>query len=215
MYHFEYVKKEKTTEARKSLEKVIHDVQECVRGEFTFKYNIVGSAKRNMITEDVKSNIGYDFDYNIEVNDYEENYEPKEIRDILRDAFNHVAPKYGYNYCEDSTRVLTIKKAPIRSLNTWFGKSPWSCDFAVVRNYKGKQQYIRYNKDRNTYTWEWQGKGFENLDKKFEYIKRKGYWRHLSDYYLDKKNNSIDPNKHSRSLFAEAVNEIYAKCYNK
>ena len=90
------------------------------------------------------SNIGFDFDINIEVNDDEQEFTPKEIRTIIRNAIDHVAPRYGYKYCEDSTRVLTIKK-----VNTFFSRIIHSCDFAIVYNCKdGRQQYIRFNKDR-------------------------------------------------------------------
>ena len=56
------------------------------------------SKSDHMITYDRKSNIGFDFDVNIEVNDYDENYEPKEIRTIIRKALDKVARQYGYDY---------------------------------------------------------------------------------------------------------------------
>lgn len=60
-----------------------------------------------------------------------------------------MAPKYGYNHCEDSTRVLTIKKVDKKRC-----RIVHSCDFAIVNTYEdGKQKYIRFNKPKN-YTWE-------------------------------------------------------------
>lgn len=79
------------------------------------QFRPVGSSGRNMITYDKKSNMGFDFDLNREINDDEENYEPEDIRHIIKIAIDQVALKYGYKHCEDSTRVLTIKKVNVFS----------------------------------------------------------------------------------------------------
>ena len=46
---------------------------------------------------------------------------------------------------------------------------------------------------------------------KIQWLKDNELWNDLKDYYLDKKNNNQDPNKHSRSIFAESVNEMCQK----
>ncbi len=87
-----------------------------------------------------------------------------------------------------------------------------SCDFAIVYNCEdGRQQYIRFNKDHNNYTWEYQGKGFKRLENKITWLMANGYWGELQDYYIYKKNCNNNPNKHSRSIFAESINEMYQK----
>ena len=182
-------------------------VQDLVRDNFTFSFTPIGSSSRNMITYDVKSNIGFDFDINIEVNDDNEDFEPKEIRTIIRTAIDRVAPRYGYKSCEDSTRVLTIKK-----VNTFTSRIIHSCDFAIVYNCTdGRQQYIRFNKDNNYYSWEYQAKGFADLNKKTDWLKKNGLWGNLQDYYIEKKNANENPDKHSRSVFAESINEMCQK----
>lgn len=210
MYHFEYVTKKQAKPVKEELLDIIHEVQDILREEFTFRYDFVGSSQRNMITQDVKSNLGFDFDVNIEPNDDNENYTAEELRTKIRDAINQVAPQYGYSYCEDSTRVLTIKK-----INHKKSKIIHSCDFAIVYTYKEdeqeRQKYIRYNKQSNYYSWEQQGKSFENLPKKIKFLKDNGLWNELKDYYLDKKNTNTDPDKHSRSIFAESVKEVCDK----
>ena len=80
-----------------------------------------------------------------------------------------------------------------------------------MHNSKNGQQYIRYNKKQNYYSWEWQGKSFQNLDYKIDWLKKHKLWNELRNYYLNKKNFNLDTDKHSRSLFAEAVHEIYQK----
>lgn len=207
MHDFRYVTKNETKPIKEELYQILYKVQDLVRDHFTFKFTPVGSSSRNMITYDAKSNIGFDFDINIEVNDDDENFEPKEIRTILRNAIGRVAPRYGYTHCEDSTRVLTIKK-----VNTFASHIIHSCDFAIVYNCSdGRQQYIRFNKKNNYYSWEYQGNGFVDLDKKIDWLKKNKLWDKLQDHYIVKKNKNDDPDKHSRSIFAESVNEMCQK----
>lgn len=212
MHDFRYVTKNEAKPIKNELYQILYEVQDLVRDDFTFSVTPVGSSSRNMITYDKKSNIGFDFDINIEVNDEDEKFTPKEIRTIIRNAIDRVAPKYGYNLCEDSTRVLTIKK-----VSTFHSRIIHSCDFAIVYNCDdGRQQYIRFNKDSNNYSWEYQGRGFDNLDKKINWLKKQRLWGELRNYYIEKKNFNNAIYKHSRSLFAEAVNEMCQKNgYNK
>lgn len=207
MHDFVYVTKASAKPVKNELIQIINEVQNIVRPYFTFQYKPVGSSSMNMITYDRKSNIGFDFDFDFEINDDEGKYNPDEIRHIIKNTIDQVAPKYGYKHCEDSTRVLTIKK-----VNTFTSRIIHSCDFALVYNCgDGRQKYIRFNKNRNNYTWEYQGKGFKKLEKKITWLKRNGYWGELQNYYLDKKNRNNNPDKHSRSIFAESINEIYQK----
>lgn len=210
MHDFIYVTKAEAKPVRDELDKIIREVHKIVEPYFTFQHKPVGSSSRNMITYDQKSNIGFDFDFDLEINDNEEEYSAAEIRHIIKNAIDQVAPGYGYKHCEDSTRVLTIKK-----VNAYTSKILYSCDFALVYNCgDGRQQYIRFNKNRNNYTWEYQGKGLKNLEKKITWLKHNGYWGELRNYYIDKKNCNNNSDKHSRSIFAESVNEMYQKMIN-
>lgn len=207
MRDFRYVSRKEAQPIKDELYQILYEVQNLVRDKFTFSFKPIGSSSRNMITCDPKSNIGFDIDINIEINDDDENFSPKEIRTIIRNAIDRVAPRYGYKHCEDSTRVLTIKK-----VNIITSRIIHSCDFAIVYNCAdGKQQYIRFNKDNNYYSWEYQGKGFIDLDKKIDWLKEKKLWDELKVYYIDKKNSNGNPDKHSRSIFAESINEMCQK----
>ena len=207
MHDFVYVTKASTQPVKNELIQIIHEVQDIVRPYFTFQFRPVGSSSRNMITYDRKSNIGFDFDFDLEINDDEENYTPEEIRHIIKNAIDQVVPRYRYKHCKDSTRVLTIKK-----VNTITSQILHSCDFAIVYNCgDGRQQYIRFNKDHNNYTWEYQGKGFKNLENKITWLKANDCRVELQDYYIDKKNRNNNPDKHSRSILAESINEMYQK----
>lgn len=208
MYHFEYVSRKEAAPYKKELIEIINKVQDEVRNDFTFQFTFIGSSEHNMITCDFTTNKGFDFDVNIEVNDDEEYYEPKEIRDILREAFNRIAPNYGYSPCEDSTRVLTIKCKDYRRSCILH-----SCDFAIVYSCKEGQQYIRYNKQSKNYTWEFQAQPYRDLERKADALK--DFWDEVLDIYLNKKNLNTDPDKHSRSLYAETINECYQRHFGK
>ena len=210
MYNFEYVPASEWKPVKAELIKIIHRLQEEVRNDFTFQYHFVGSSQHKMITRASNSNVGFDFDVNIEVNDPDENYySPAEIRNILRKGLDRVTnpdgvPLFRYDYTEDSTRVLTIKVKDKAS-----SRIKHSCDFCIINNcHDGKQQYIRYNKRQNYYSWEYQPKGFYQLSEKIEFCKNNRLWSEVKNCYLDKKNTNSDSHKKSRSIFAESIHQV-------
>ncbi len=210
-HDFVYVSKNDAKPVKEELIQIIHHVQDLVRDKFTFDFRFIGSSKQNMITYDRKSNIGFDFDVNIEINDEEQKYTSKAIKEILINAFNKVIINYGYDYCENSTRVITFKFK-----NKKFSKIIHSCDLAIVKNYIDNdnykhQEYIRFNKNNNTYQWCEQPSNYYMLHKKINWLKANNYWSDLRNYYLDKKNSNTDQCKHSRSIFAESVHELCKK----
>lgn len=200
---------------KKELIKIINQVQDELREQFTFDYKFIGSSSRNMITYDPKTNKGYDFDINIEVNDFDENYSAKELKEILINTFNQVIKlTYPYASCQNNTRVFTIKvyeenPCCINIIALRSPKIEYSCDFAIVNTINDYQQeYIRFNKNTHEYSWQMQCKGYL-LSKKEAYIKKNKLTNELRKIYLDKKNFNTNPNKKSRALYAEAVNELY------
>ena len=104
MYNFEYVSKKEATPAKNELIEIINEVQGILRNkDISFQFQFIGSSSRNMITRDRNSNIGYDFDVNLDVFYDDDRYDPGEIKHIMMDAFNSVVRRYGYGYCEDSS----------------------------------------------------------------------------------------------------------------
>lgn len=209
-HNFQYISKhnEKVVSAYKNLIKILMNVQNEVRDKFTFQYKIVGSYSRNMITYDSKSNIGFDLDVNIYPNVDSYEYSPQEIKTTLIKAFRKYLKKYKYSKIENSTRVITIKVNDTKN-----AKIIHSVDFAIVNDYEDEdgyqcQEYIRFNKKHNSYTWEEQDDGFYMLVDKIEWIKDEDLWQELREMYLKRKNSNNDINKKSRSLFAESVNNI-------
>lgn len=208
MHDFRYVPRSEFKPLKKDIIALINEVQDEVRENFTFQYHFIGSTKRNMITRDMNSNIGFDFDVNITVNDEDEDYSATDIRNIMRTAITKVSRRYGFTKCEDSTRVITIKMT-----NRFRSTVEHSCDFAIVYG----NQYIRFNKKNQTYSWEYQTKGYRDIENKAETLKNdknKKYGAEVRDVYIYKKNCNDNPDKHSRSIYAETINEVYRRYLN-
>lgn len=211
MHNFKYVTKRHLFPVKEELIQIINEVQDQVRKDFTFQYEFVGSVKRNMVTYDAGTNVGYDFDVNILVNIDKFNFQAKEIKTKIRLALAKIAHQYGYANAEDSTRVITIKvkdKQNSRILH--------SCDFAIVNDYidddgNKRQKYIHFSKKQKSYSWKEQPHGFYLLEEKAEWIRSKGHWDEIRDLYLYKKNTNDILSKHSRSIYAETVHEICQK----
>ena len=212
-HDFQFISKhsDDVREAYQNIQKILNLVHRDLSKYYTFQTKVVGSYSRNMITKDMKGNVGFDFDFNIYPNDDENRFSAKEIKLLFKQSIDKFARNYGYDYAEDSTRVLTIKvkdKANSRILH--------SVDFAFVNDYEDDegntcQEYIRFNKKHKSYSWEEQPQGFYMLPERIDLLKTNDLWNEMKQVYLDKRNKNENPDKHSRSLFAEAVNETYRK----
>ena len=212
-HDFQFISKHSTEvkEAYKNIQKIVNQVHRDLSKYYTFQAKAVGSYSRNMITKDLKGNTGFDFDFNIYPNDDENSFSAKEIKLLFKRSLDKFARDYGYDYAEDSTRVLTIKVKDRQN-----SRIVHSVDFAFVNDHEDEegnacQEYIRFNKKHNSYTWEEQPQGFYMLPERIDWLKENDLWTETRQTYLRKKNTNENPDKHSRSLFAEAVNETYRK----
>lgn len=208
MYNFDYVSKSEYMPVKKEVIELITKVQNELRSSFTFDFRFIGSTDRKLITCDFSSNTGYDFDVNLIINDDEE-YSAKEIKTMLIKAFQNHMSRYSYNKIENSTRVITIKFIDHKN-----SRIMHSCDFAIVYNYTDKhgnkqQQYIHFNKNQSSYCWNQQPSAIYLLPQKADWLRKHNLWDDVRDLYLWKKNNNDNPNKKSRSLYAETINELY------
>ena len=159
-----------------------------------------------LFTDSIKGNYrwAYDFDVNIEPNDPEENYPASSIRRFIFEAIQKHMGKYGYTKIENSTSVITIKAVDRNNR-----RIEHSCDFAIIHHYNnGKQKYIRYNKNSCSFSWEKRGNEYYIGDK-LQWIKDNHLKEELRERYLIYKNRNNDPEKHSRTILAETVNNLY------
>lgn len=206
MNNFTYVSKKEAAPHKKNLVELINAVQEEVEEYFDFNFTFIGSSSRNMITCEKNGNTGYDFDVDIEPNDPNEDYSADEIHNIIFEAIRKHMWRFGYSKIENSTRVITI-----RAVDRKNSRIVHSCDLAIVFNcHNGRKQYIRYNKKRNTYSWEYSG-GDYNINDKLNWIHFNNLTSEFRELYLYYKNRNSNPKKRSRTIFAEAVNDLCNK----
>ena len=208
MHHFQYVPKKQWAPFRNEIINLLHDVQNDLREKFTFQYQLIGSASRNMVTMDPSTNIGFDFDFNIIINN-PDLFPPKQFKEMLIRWINRHSTKYGYAPAEDSTRVITIKVKDRKN-----AKILHSVDFAVVHDfiddegYDG-QEYIHYDKGTSRYLWEEQPSGYYELPDRIAFCKENGLWKdEVRPLYLHNKNSNTNPHKKSKSIFSQTLNTV-------
>ena len=210
IHNFKYVSKKEVRlrEVYKDAVDLIRETQDMVRDEFSFQYHAVGSYSRNMVTHDPSSNVGFDLDFDLVVNDPEDWFTAKEIKNILQQAMKQIARKHGYDFPEDSTRVLTLKCKDRKH-----AKILHSIDFAITKKYMDdegcvERKLIRYDKKANRYNWCELPSGEYDLQARIDWLKSEQLWGELRKRYLDKKKNNTNSALHSRQLFSMTVNEL-------
>ena len=74
------------------------------------RMSLVGSGGRNMVTQNEKEAI--DFDFNLEIIDLKNFsvYDGRQLKETVRKAFNEVLKKNGWRDCQDSTSALTTER---------------------------------------------------------------------------------------------------------
>lgn len=208
---FEYVPKSEYQPFKLEVDEILKSIQRDLREKriLTFQFNLIGSAKRKLITRVENGNQGFDLDYNIVIQKVFNNRynNAKLLKQKFIDLFN----KYfddSYDYSEDSTSVITIKK-----LNAQRNKIICSVDFAIVNYYEDeegmeRQKYIRFDKNTGNYSWTLR-KVATNHRHVEDLIKEKNLWEDVKVLYLENKNK--EPNKKSRIVYYQTLETIYRR----
>ena len=198
---FEYVPKSEYQPFKFEVDEILKSIQRDLRE--------IGSAKRKLITRVENGNQGFDLDYNIVIQKVFNNRynNAKLLKQKFIDLFN----KYfddSYDYSEDSTSVITIKK-----LNAQRNKVLCSVDFAIVSYYEDeegmeRQEYIRFDKNTGNYSWALR-KVATNHRHVEDLIKENNLWEDVKDLYLNNKNK--EPYKKSRIVYYQTLETIYRR----
>lgn len=208
---FEYVPKSEYQPFKLEVDEILKSIQRDLREKriLTFQFNLIGSAKRKLITRVENGNQGFDLDYNIVIQKVFNNRynNAKLLKQKFIDLFN----KYfddSYDYSEDSTSVITIKK-----LNAQRNKIICSVDFAIVSYYEDeegmeRQKYIRFDKNSGNYSWALR-KVATNHRHVEDLIKEKNLWEDVKVLYLNNKNK--EPKKESRIVYYQTLETIYRR----
>lgn len=212
---YEFVSKNEYSPIRNEIEGIIKKVQKILKehdSRQTFQFRLIGSGSRHLITRIKGGNAGYDFDYNLVMND-NFNWKPT-VRQNFFNAFQKAIKGTRFTNVENSTSVITIKQVDKRNKKVIVG-----CDFSVIFYPNDDKScyymYSRYNKDQQNYTWEIRNVSKDN-NKKLDWLRDNynGIWNNINDEYLKLKNNN-PLKKHSFILFHESINNIYNQCHQE
>ena len=215
MPEYEYVKKSEYAPVRKELELIINRVQAIMRKKYglTFQFRLIGSGQRHLITRIKGGNRGDDFDYNLILTPPGDGYRfiAKVIKQEFIDALKIALRKSEYSFPKDSTSSITIKM-----VDKVKKKIVHSCDFAIIYygindGYDG-YYYLRNNKPQQSYQFVFRASN-PGIDEKVREIIEDDGWPYIEDEYLLLKNINEGNKKHSFSLYAEAVNNVYNQMY--
>ncbi len=221
MHEYEYVTRAEYQPVRERLEKIIRRVQVVMRKKYdtTFQFQLIGSGKRHLVTRKKGGNTGYDFDYNLILQAPEPGYHY--LADVVKKqfmtAFSEAIKGTEYTKINDSTSAITIKVVDTKN-----SRITHSCDFAIIYYDEDKIEngycYLKCKKDRNTgkqdYVFELRSTS-RDIDSVLDYVlEYRNGWNFIRDEYLKLKNNNHDPNKHSFSLYLEAVHNVANWLYN-
>ena len=186
-------------------------VQNLKRYEIDSEMYIVGSKKRNMITQNANESIDYDF--NLLIKNADDFHDAHELKEVIRKAFNEVLYNNDLKDCDDSTSALTTKHIAFLDGN----KTDFYIDLCIVkRNSCGLHRLIHQKTGFSSLdSWIWnQVSNSHDLREKEESLKP-DHWQEVRDIYIHKKNTYLKrPNDHDHPSFIcyiEAVNEIYDK----
>lgn len=212
---YEYVKKSEYAPVRKELEQIINRVQVYMRKNYglTFQFRLIGSGQRHLVTRIKGGNRGYDFDYNVILTPPGDGYlyRAKVIKDEFMTAFKVALQGTKYSFPQDSTSSITIKV-----YDKGKTKIEHSCDFAIV--YYGSNEgidgyyFLRHYKPQQSYQFAFRPSNC-GIDKKVQEIIADDGWSSIKEEYLLLKNVNEGKGKHSFSLYAEAVNNVYNQMY--
>ena len=170
---------------------------------------LIGSAKRNMITQN--ENEPVDLDYNLIIVKTPIK-DGKELKNAIMKSFNKVLKRNGYDDCQDSTSAISTKYYSFKKGN----QTKYKFDIGIVKeDEKGEWKRLIHNKTGNiqTDTWFWnQTSVFKDLKKKEAFIKSEGKWTLLKERYLKYKNYNLRFNNndlYSFTCYERAVNDVY------
>lgn len=216
MQKYEYVPQAEYKPIKTELESIIRQVQKIMEKKYDvpFRYQLIGSGNRHLITRVKGGNKGYDFDYNLIISAPRDDwsYNESNLKQNFINAFNTVLEKTPYSNAKDSTSAITIKV-----IDKHNSKIKYSCDFAIIYYDEdiidNGYCYLKYNKEQNSYYFEPRStaRGFD--DALTYVLGYKNGWNYIRDEYLKLKNTENNQSKRSFSLYIEAVKNVANRIY--
>ena len=184
------------------------------RYELTFQFQLIGSGKRHLVTRIRGGNGGYDFDYNLIIQRWGDMYNSKVmiVKQGFMNAFKGAVKGTPYSSPKDSTSAITIKVIDKKQKKIFH-----SCDFAIIYyedySVNNGYYYLRNDKKRNVYEFVFRSINSGIEEKVHDILGKNDGWTCINEEYRKLKDINEGKGKHSYSLYAEAVNNVYNQMY--
>ena len=208
MGNYKYVSKNEVRPYEELFEEVFRKIQKELKKKngLTFSFALVGSAKRNLVVR--HHNKGFDCDYQLYLQKNKQELSAEEIKKLLIKKFDEKMP-IKFDYCEDSTSSITIKKEITKQSRIEF-----SYDIVIMDLYEDASYILRKN-GSGQYVWN-QLPDFTSFEDDYSQIDGADMWENLRQCYYDKKiakNNGSPKYKDKKSfqLLHQAVKETLQK----
>ena len=208
MENYEYVSKNEVRPYEELFEEVFREIQKELKKKngLTFSFALVGSAKRNLVVR--HHNKGFDCDYQLYLQRNKQELSAEEIKKLLIKKFDEKMPN-EFDYCEDSTSSITIKKKITKQSRIEF-----SYDIVIMDLYEDASYILRKN-GSGQYVWN-QLSDFTSFEDDYRQIEGADMWEDLRQCYYDKKiakNNGSPKYKDKKSfqLLHQAVKETLSR----
>lgn len=183
-------------------------IQELKREGIEARMSLVGSGRRNMVTQN--GNEPFDYDFNVEIINAPNINDCRFIKNIAMECFDDVLRWNGFSNCKDSTSVISSK---ILKIN----KFKCKIDICIIKtDWQGYWYRLIHNKTGivafDQYKWE---KGFDSTEifRREEVLRKEPtMWNEVRHRYIDKKDIYLsrqDDNHPSFVCYAEVINEVY------
>ena len=208
MGNYEYVSKDEVRPYEKLFEEIFREIQKELKKKngLTFSFALVGSAKRNLVVR--HHNKGFDCDYQLYLQKNKQELSAEKIKKLLIKKFDEKMPS-EFDYCEDSTSSITIKKKITKQ-----SKIEFSYDIVIMDLYEDASYILRKN-GSGQYVWN-QLPDFTSFKDDYRQIEGADMWEDLRQCYYDKriaKNNGSPKYKDKKSfqLLHQAVKETLSR----
>ena len=195
---YSYVPKSESKKFRMFCSDKLNQLKQALyKKGYEVDFYLVGSGMKNLVTRNEEES--YDLDYNIEfLNVSIFDLKPQKIKDFIMSFLNNITVKGSspFKNCQDSTSSITSRLV-------FDGKLYFSFDVAILaKNKDGDFCRLIHNKKGgdNSYHWE-QVPNSKEIYKRFDFLKKYGYFNELREIYLDKKNFYLCRNDHNHSSF--------------
>ena len=200
MGNYEYVSKDEVRPYEELFEEVFREIQKELKKKngLTFSFALVVRHH----------NKGFDCDYQLYLQRNKQELSAGEIKKLLIKKFDEKMPN-EFDYCEDSTSSITIKKKITKQ-----SKIEFSYDIVIMDLYEDASYILRKN-GSGQYVWN-QLPDFTSFEDDYRQIEGADMWEDLRQCYYDKKiakNNGSPKYKDKKSfqLLHQAVKETLSR----